>query len=653
MMERTLTPKTFSESDSCKNIIFSIPLYQRLFEWGDEQIARLMYDLHQAFLAPSRRPYHIGMITTMPHSSTQDLVDGQQRFTVMTLLGVFFGWEKFIKIGNSTRLKFTARENDEIYMRYLADLVELSEVELMEVENDRMKVGLETIERYISDNNLPKKEFGEYIYSNLTFFVSELDENYTMTELNTYFERMNTTGKALEPHEILKVELLKQLKSSNKSVFTRLWNACSQMDTKLYKPKRYSSEVDEGEDISVNSYDNWRNEYNNAILTILRAKGDDMEQALVGVVDTMYNESEESDMTKIVDIEAMQDPSEFQAGKKNKHRKDTYTMLTFPEFLLQILYITLGRADSLDGPILDSPQVHLDVTEFFNIHKLLDTFKKYEGKYDIKEFYRNMLLYRCLLDYYFVCVSENDEEPYPFVPYRDSRRKAEIKQYETMLYASSSSMTYYYWIAPALVWLGTKVNETGGIFIDETEFLGTLITLDEVWHPNPFIKENWRESLRYDGNIDRYYFWRIDYYLWKNRAEFFHDEKQRNLAEHYLFRRNRSIEHVAPQHHRDDRTDFDWKEIKEQSLEDFKLLNDIGNLCMISSGLNSSLKDSCFEEKRTHIELFLNKSIIGNIESLKMLYIYGNYGIWSLDNIRDHSSKSVKWLKDSYEIGLI
>ena len=73
---------------------------------------------------------------------------------------------------------------------------------------------------------------------------------------------------------------------------------------------------------------------------------------------------------------------------------------------------------------------------------------------------------------------------------------------------------------------------------------------------------------------------------------------------------------------------------------------------MISSGQNSSLKDSAFEEKRGHIESFLNDSIKGYVESLKMLYVYSKYNEWTLENIEKHEKESIEWLRKSYEDGL-
>ena len=652
MSNNRYTPKLIAEGED--NLIFNIPLYQRLFEWGDAQINRLMDDLYQAYTKIPQGPYYIGMLTAMPqpHNKTLDLVDGQQRFTVMMLLGITFEWDKFTQSDKTPRLKFAARPEDERYMRDKLNIQDESDKKSKLVPNKKMEKGLEFIKLYLdkrfqldADN---RNAFGRYIYDNLTFFISELHKDYTMTELNTYFERMNTTGKALEQHEILKVTLLNKLEESKRESFTKLWNACSMMDRMLYRPTRYNHELSD-EDADNNSYNRCRGKYDRAIKNILSPEWSNTVDTIVKEV---FNETDDYDKTKSIgEIMQKEEPN---PNKQIIKRRDVYAIPTFAEFLLQVLFITLGYADSITEVGATKDINGLKITDFFSVHKLNDTFNECLQYIKVDDLFRNLLLYRLILDYYMVRVSDNDEEPYPFKLYYDNNgRKKEIFQYETMLYAASSPMTYYYWMAPLLVWIGGQIKSENTLYINEDGILNTLEALDNRWHPNPCKNQPEEEDackLRY-GNIDRYYFWRIDYYLWKNRDTIFQD-KENKLASNYIFRRNRSIEHIAPQHFGDDKTRFNWADLEQTAPQDFALKDSIGNLCMISSGQNSALKDSAFEEKRGHIESFLNDSINGYVESLKMLYVYSKYPTWTLGSIRLHEKESIEWLKKSYEDGL-
>lgn len=76
-----LTPKDIVQQE----LLYSIPIYQRLFEWDTENIITLLDDLKCQFvLSDGKDDYYIGMLTS---TQDADLVDGQQRFTVMMLMG--------------------------------------------------------------------------------------------------------------------------------------------------------------------------------------------------------------------------------------------------------------------------------------------------------------------------------------------------------------------------------------------------------------------------------------------------------------------------------------------------------------------------------------------------------------------------------------
>lgn len=100
---------------------FSIPLYQRLFSWGEEHVIGLLYDLKNHF-EPSHddgTPYYLGMLSCIKSGNHYDLIDGQQRFTVMTLVAIvlrhyYQEWSNFLD--NGKRLRFISRTKDNEYL---------------------------------------------------------------------------------------------------------------------------------------------------------------------------------------------------------------------------------------------------------------------------------------------------------------------------------------------------------------------------------------------------------------------------------------------------------------------------------------------------------------------------------------------------------
>ena len=102
--------------------LYNIPIYQRLFTWGKEQIETLLDDLLYEFLSTNRDgDYYLGVLTLTENANgRKDLVDGQQRFTILVLIGIALlneqdvktEWLNFLQSEDNLRLDFSARPDD-------------------------------------------------------------------------------------------------------------------------------------------------------------------------------------------------------------------------------------------------------------------------------------------------------------------------------------------------------------------------------------------------------------------------------------------------------------------------------------------------------------------------------------------------------------
>lgn len=79
--------------------VFEVPIYQRVFTWGEVEFDRLTSDLVKAFNGGgdqnNNKYYYLGAITVVRKErepNTLVLVDGQQRVTCIMLLGALFRW---------------------------------------------------------------------------------------------------------------------------------------------------------------------------------------------------------------------------------------------------------------------------------------------------------------------------------------------------------------------------------------------------------------------------------------------------------------------------------------------------------------------------------------------------------------------------------
>lgn len=623
-MDNKYTPATIG------NMRFRIPLYQRLFEWDKEQIEQLLRDLKSA-KEQSKEQYYIGMFTTKQENDILDLVDGQQRFTVLMLLGIVFEWKDFLLVDNKPRLSFFARIKDEEYLTSKINNKDFG------YSNKKMENGIRVIEQFLDKessetSDFNKYDFAEYIYEHLAFFVSELPPQYDMVDLNKYFESMNATGKGLESHEILEVRLLKELDASfNKDNYTRIWNCVSQMDKQLVRQRTHRNE----------SVDSYNDRFLKAICAA-KVRSDIFGERGKCLINDLYKE--ESSIPKdekcFKSIKEIQETS--QKPTQQMRSEGDRSFMNFSEFLLQVLFLTLSKEQ----------REQVTVTDFFDVHKLLTTFEMYEKIINIPTFFDNLLIYRLLFDYFIIRI-KNDDGTYLLKNIKDNdiEQKERLMQYQSMLYVSSSSLSYHKWLSPLLITLYENHN------LCSNELLSRLKDNDNERHKLDLLKKNSNEEYYLDEldvifnklsykNCDRYWFWRLDYYLWENRNEHFLDQKQRDIAEKYIFRRNRSIEHVAPQNPKHDAADsLKWD---VDNPQDIAIRDCFGNLCMVSGGQNSSLSNESFKVKRAYVESFIDGDKTGSIESLKLLKVL-QYKHWDKEkSIREHGEAMLKILRDSF-----
>ncbi len=592
-------------------LMFSIPIYQRLFEWSRDNVYQLLTDLKNAYLDAADKDYYIGMLTTTTIDGKKQLVDGQQRFTVLTLLGCVLQkdkenkleWKNFLLCDGTPRLYFDARKKDNVYLKQLID----ERGDNVGTENQNMKEAIVEIMRFIDNEEQlqnQRQDFSRYLYQHISFFISELPLNYHAQDLNKYFERMNSGGKNLEQHEILKVKLLRNL-DGNVVSYMQLWNKIADVDTLFFRSE------------DTNKLKEQKNRALSITLDTLSSK-----------LPELFNYKSDDDERTIMDVTpSLQKP-------KQENRADTISQgtLRFPYLLLQTLYYYLSKK-GVEIPRID---------EFFNQGNLLETFKTYlpyEGenvnKEDLQQFVFLLMRSRIIMDICFIRTSEYgytlDMECYEY-----DKNLQELLMFESFLYVSSSNYTNYRWFG----WLMDYMEGKHSIPTLEDLFRHLITQCDAV---NPLPPE---ENLCFGKDI-RYWFWRLDFYLWQQREILFStedgDAEYLKIANNYVFSRNRSIEHIAPQHPRTESM-IKWEEDEDAALRD-----SFGNLVMISQGLNSALSNSSFEEKRAHVESYF-RSVTGSIESLKLLMVYKDYkNGWNKDTIKAHGEKMYELLKKALE----
>lgn len=591
------TPNTIAKN----NLFYTIPIYQRLFEWDDDNIMTLLEDLKKEYdQTNGENDYYIGMLTS---TKDNELVDGQQRFTVMMLLGCvlqdyYKEWKSFLIVGDKPRINFTSRPLDNTYLR---SIIEHRDTDRMSFKNLKMHNGCKLIRNFIegmpSEDQFP---FAVYVYNHLSFFISDLPAGYSPKDLNKYFERMNTTGKNLEQHEILKVKLLSNL-DNDIDRYMLLWNKLSDVDTLLIRRRK-----DENlEDIK-------RSALSSSISTII---ANNLINGINGVSDLSTSKS----INDIVPV-AVAPKSEREINKGSR------CAITFPYLLLQVLYRKLNK------------KINCHINDFFKPSNLLSTFEEYlpfsgndVNKNDIQEFMEMLVKARLALDICFVRPTEYgysldmalDED------YEDLKK---LMMLESMLYVSSSNYTNHRWFNWLMDQVENGIPNVNDMYKSLKSFINNTFALP------PY------EALNYTGD-NRFWFWKLDFHIWENRFTLFEkDSQEMSIVENYVFKRNRSIEHIAPQTPQSN-SRMKW----ENTPDDDTLRDSFGNLVMISQGLNSTLSNESYEVKTAYVQSYCNGAKSGSIESLKLLIVHKDYpNGWTKQSIKEHGEKMYKLLEESF-----
>jgi hypothetical protein len=455
------------------------------------------------------------------------------------------------------------------------DQLFLENLELPTKANHRMVEAVDVIKKYLTDIiDWKRDSFSKYLYEKASFFISKVPDHYSLIDKNLQFVRMNNRGKQLEAHDVLKIKLaVNIIDETKRNEFIKKWNEYSQLGC-----GNSDSDIKEGKSI-------W---------------------------DLLKSDIKEDGLKKDAEIF-------FQS------------IVTYPEFLL----IALARFFKIIKSEIVVSQSKGKLDEENRKHKLLEEFGFGEKKIDFEWSEINVLEFSEILSKQFslfdkYIIKRDKDEKYKFSGEKERFKGdslLELQVFQSFLFVTREP-NQSNWLIETFDYLDNLNLKDDKI--NTTEFLLQLKKLD-----NDRCKSRNSESLMY-GTIDRYWFWRLDYYLWERRKEIFRN-KSLDIADKYIFRVKRSIEHIAPQ------TPQSSSRINVSP----NFLNCFGNLVMISSGQNSSLQNESFEVKRAHVEAFINGSKGGTIESLKMLDLYQK-ATWNEFEIKSHSNEMIDVLIKSF-----
>ena len=569
-----------------KEVHYVIPRYQRAYAWEDKEIVQLIDDIND-----STGDYYIGSLVVAKVKDkveTYEVVDGQQRLTTLYLL-LHYLKSQVGAVGKT--LSFDCRPDSNYTLTHIEAL--LSDEKRLADDEDRIEQsirnGLKVIrQKFETGDGIQKNDFLERLRRVILYRI-EVPEH---TDLNRYFEIMNTRGEQLEQHDILKAQLMDYLsKPKEQEFFSRVWSACSDMTgyVQMHLAKEEREKIF-GSGWNDEPSEDW----------------DDYEECL---------DMEQGGDHKVL-IKSIIKPS-FEVDVSDGKLEDDKTkirfesIIGFPYFLLHVLRVFLSvESISMDeekelGSLLDDKRLLNDFNEvishgrmggkrikdsrgefarrfiLFLLHSrfLFDQFiikREYagddqEGVWSLKELCTSGAGYKKKAYYANTRLRYENEWEKTYAP-----RNKECLMIQSALRVSYTSPKVMHWITRLLEWL-----------FDEETVLPKLTDEAERIAAEA-VQEGFLDEGDYELGVQTPHivFNYLDYLLWKEGKEKYKD---------FVFEFRNSVEHWYPQHP------------SEGTFEVWDGIDTFGNLCSISRSVNSKVSNLSPESKMKSYKKMVQK----------------------------------------------
>lgn len=599
----------FSDGD-----IYSVPLYQRAYAWEEKEILQLIHDIYYMEDLEEAH-YYLGSLIVDKNSETYEVIDGQQRLTTLFILV-----KCLYEIGALTEsipdtLRFSCRDKSNYTLKNLHRLIDEDRIEeSIRAGKDIVMAGLRTLD-------MPS------FLAKMKRVVLYRVEVPAKTDLNRYFEIMNTRGEQLEQHDILKAALMNCLTDGDeKAGFAAIWDACSDMTG--YVQMHFSVKAREalfGRE--------WRNvpEYT-SLVSVSRDKADGRKTKITEIIQDAYH------------------TEHFDGVDDNSDRIRFESIIEFPYFLLHVLkvfvanYNVTSNEDGLVAELLDDKKLTRAFERVIENGVMNGKAISMQKEEFARGFIKCLLLCRFLFDKYIIkreFVNEDSDGKWSMKELHVSGQQSKKKAYyrntwvarsgewentregrtkrnvmlQSCFRVSYTSPKIMHWITELLIWL-TKDNLAMLHHLDEYETVSEEIAKRAV--RRDFLEKcKEGEKTTYNMGVDTPHivFNYLDYLLWKETEPDF------------VFEFRNSVEHWYPQHPSEG-TFEQWSH--DDGVDNF------GNLCIIQRSVNSKFSNMSPDAKKSTFDEMIKKG------SLKLRIMA------SLTQATDNKSASYNWRDNVY-----
>ena len=657
---------------------YVIPIYQRNYDWGEREALQLLEDIsdyaqknkEQDKEQNKEQPYYIGSAVVFlgtAHGETYfETIDGQQRLTTLTILACLLKHQEKAGWFEKPNLSYDHRkEADEALMMLVNG--QLSQHPSAQNIVSVYRLLEKHLQPMLTAKGLDSETFATYLFEKVIILRIPVPQD---TQLNHYFEIMNTRGEQLEKHEVLKALLMGKLDREEHHLFHLIWEACSDMGA--YVQMNFSVDMrnvlfdDTWSKLRVESFD--EGFFDKLYKALPQKESGNTTNVEDGAPHTL-----ESLFTDANNHESYDLPSDGNADKGKSERFGS--IINFPNFLLQVLKVCYhGRFFNQKYPEAVDAQIRLDDKALIPIFQaVLSSLGTEEEKTRfVKYFIVQLLLLRTLYDRYvikreYVNGTESwslktlkyEHKTVSYVNTFSSSDKAEdaecesdkgkeIRLLEAMFHVSAPTQIYKHWLNAVLYHVHTtnpieadslrnRLYDLARCYMLDVYLAkdGKKYSFEEIVYRKEGMPQNHIDDIDWGAinqgcNVQNFIFNFYDFILWREKLEQHLQRKKsgqhETLEQHekFDFTYRTSVEHFYPQ-----------KPMPGYEPLPSEYLNSFGNLCLISSGMNSKFSNNMPKAKYDN---FGSSEEMRSALSLKLqeMMVSVKDGEWEKDQIKAH-----------------
>lgn len=652
---------------------YVIPIYQRNYDWGEREALQLLEDISDYAQKNKEQPYYIGSAVVFlrtAHGETYfETIDGQQRLTTLTILACLLKHQEKAGWFEKPNLSYDHRkEADEALMMLVNG--QLSQHPSAQNIVSVYRLFEKHLQPMLTAKELDLETFADYLFEKVIILRIPVPQD---TQLNHYFEIMNTRGEQLEKHEVLKAVLMGKLEREEHHLFHLIWEACSDMSA--YVQMNFSVDMrnvlfnDTWSKLRGKSFD--EGYFDDLLITLPRKESDNTTsgEGAPRTLDSLFTDANNL-FTDAKRHKSYPLPSDGSAGKGKSERFGS--IINFPNFLLQVLKVCYhGRFFNQKYPEAVDTQIRLDDKALIpTFQAVLSSLGTEEEKKDfVKYFIMQLLLLRTLYDRYVIkreYVNGTESWSLKTLKYEhktvsyvntfsssnkpedaecESDKGKEIRLLEAMFHVSAPTQIYKHWLNAVLYHVHTtnpqadslrnRLYDLARCYMLDVYLAkdGKKHSFEEIVYRKEGMPQNKIDDIDWGVinqgcNVQNFIFNFYDFILWREKL---------GQHEKFDFTYRTSVEHFYPQ-----------KPMSGYKPLPTEYLNSFGNLCLISSSMNSKFSNNMPKAKYDN---FGSSKEMRSALSLKLQEMMERVkeGEWEIEQIKAHYEEARERIKNALQ----